>query len=344
MKNTRNRGRMGMAILAGGLAFVGSADATQLILDGSFENVSDTSNGIVKSGGAANPGLGGGWSTFSTYLYSTEYALPGPLGSGANFLRPYPPGTAGVANSSTNVTQLVSLTAGTTLTPAKIDAGDGKFTVSAYFSSYLAQGDYSTLTLSFLNDSDIMVGDPVDPLGGLDFVAAIPQGPSPTGKYPDAKDWAQDSRDGTIPTGARKALVTIQSTAIAGSPDGYVDLVSLDVTDTTVGTPSVKSATPENKAVGVGPLVNLAVVLQNATTAVNTNSIQLLLDNLPVPAAIQQTNNTTTLVTYAAGLLPALSQHDYKVIFGDKRYALSVSNQSIPLYCGRLCDAAVRAR
>jgi len=316
MKNMPARGRMGMAVIAGGLAFVGSADATQLLLDGSFENVTPTTSPIVKTGGAANPGLGGGWSTFSTYLYSTEYALPGPAGSGANFLRPYANDPTGVPSSQT-VTQLVSLTVGTTLTPAKIDAGSGKYAISSYFSSYLSQGDYSTLTLEFLNDSDAAVGDPVDPLGGLDFVAAIPQAPSPTGKYPNAKDWAQDLREGTIPTGARKALVTIQSTAVGGQPDGYVDVVSLDVTDTTVGTPSVKTAIPENKAVGVGPLVSLTVVLQDATTAVNTNSIQLLLDNAPVPATIQQTNNTTTLVTYSAGLLQAISQHDYKIIFGD---------------------------
>lgn len=308
---------MGMAVLAGGLAFVGNADATQLLVDGSFESVSPSSSGIIKIGGNANPGLGGGWSVFSTYLYSTEYALPGPAGSGANFLRPYASGTAGIPNSSQTVTQLVSLTASTTLTPAKIDAGNGRFAVSAYFSSYLAQGDYSTLTLDFLDASGTSVGTPVDPLGGQDFVAAIPQGPSPTGKYPDAKDWAQDLREGAIPAGAREALVTIQSTSIAGSPDGYVDLVSLDVTDSTVGTPSVKTAIPENNAIGVGPLVNLAVLLQDATTAVNTNSVRMLLDNAQVPAVIQQTNNTTTLVTYAAGLLQALSQHDYKIIFGD---------------------------
>jgi hypothetical protein len=29
---------MGLAVLAGGLAFVGGADATEIIVDGSFEN------------------------------------------------------------------------------------------------------------------------------------------------------------------------------------------------------------------------------------------------------------------------------------------------------------------
>jgi len=84
---------MGLAVLAGGLAFVGSAEATELITDGSFENTSPSSNPIVKVGGSDNPGVGGGWSTFSTYLYSTLYTMPGPAGSGLQFLRPYPSGT-----------------------------------------------------------------------------------------------------------------------------------------------------------------------------------------------------------------------------------------------------------
>src|ERR1041385_2623425 len=127
MRPYRPTRRMGLTILAGGLAFVGSAEATELIADGSFENAANSSNPNVKVGGTANPGVGGGWSTFSTYLYSTLYTLPGPAGSGAGYLRPYPSGTYGITQSSQSVTQLVSLTATTTLTPAKIDAGQGRF-------------------------------------------------------------------------------------------------------------------------------------------------------------------------------------------------------------------------
>ena len=210
---------MGLAVLAGGLAFVGSAEATELITDGSFENTSPSSNPVVKVGGSANPGVGGGWSTFSTYLYSTLYTLPGPAGSGAQFLRPYPSGTYGITQSSQTMTQLVSLTASTTLTPAKIDSGLGRFTLSAWFSSYLAQGDYSDLTLEFLDDSNNVVGSPV-PLGGSDFVVNLPTGPN--AKYQDAKEWGQDVKTGTIPTGARTSRVRIASTSVGGAPDGYV--------------------------------------------------------------------------------------------------------------------------
>src|SRR5258708_14603468 len=105
------RNTKGLAILAGGLAFVGTAQAIDLIIDGSFENT--TGSTIVRNGGTASPGVGGGWTTFSTYLYSTEYANAGPAGCGIQFLRPYAPNQA--------VSQFVSLTASTALTPAEID-------------------------------------------------------------------------------------------------------------------------------------------------------------------------------------------------------------------------------
>ena len=296
---------MGLAVLAGGLSFVGSAEATELITDGSFENTTAGGSPIVKVGGTANPGLGGGWSSFSTYLYSTLYTLPGPAGSGLQYLRPYAPNQV--------VTQLMSLTAATTLTPAKIDGGQASFTMSAWFSSYLSQGDYSDLTLEFLDGTTNVVGSPTA-LGGLDFVANLPTGPNT--KYPDAKEWGQDTKAGTIPAGARMARVTIASTSLSGLPDGYVDVVSLDVVDETVGTPTVASANPPNNAVGVGPVVNIGVTLRDRSTAVNTNLIQLFLDSNLVSPSIQKVE-TNTLVQYAAGLLTALSPHTYRIVFSD---------------------------
>src|SRR5712664_3137527 len=198
MKMNRPTRKMGLAVLAGGLAFVGAADAKDVVVDGSFENT-PSSGGTVNVGGAANPGVGGGWTFYSTYLYSTLYTLPGPANSGLQYLRPYPSGTYGITQSSQSVTQMVSLTATTTLTPNKIDSGLGQFTMSAWFSSYLTQGDYGTLTLEFLDGLGTVVGNPVV-LGGQAFVAAIPNGPN--ANYSDAKDWAQNSGSDTIPFGA----------------------------------------------------------------------------------------------------------------------------------------------
>lgn len=304
---------MGLAVLAGGLAFVGGVDATELIIDGSFENVEGSSNPVVKVGGKQNPATGEGWSTFSTYLYSTQYTMPGPAGSGTGYLRPYPSGTYGITRSSTNVFQQVSLTSGTTLTPTKIDTGNGRYVMSAWFSSYLTQGDFSDLTLEFLDDTGKVVGEAV-PLGGSEFIVAIPTAANP--KYGDAKEWSRDSKEGTIPSGARLARVTIQSTSVGGAPDGYVDVVSLDVSDAALVNPAVIAADPQNGAVGVGPVVNLSVTLQDRTTAVDSATIRLLLDDTPVTPTIEKVDANTT-VKYAAGVLPPLSSHTYRIIFGD---------------------------
>jgi hypothetical protein len=304
---------MGLAVLAGGLSFVGAAEATELITDGSLENTTPSSNPLVKLGGTANPGVGGGWSTFSTYLYSANYTMPGPAGLGAQYLRPYPSGTFGITQSSTNMTQLVSLTAATTLTPAKIDGGDGRYTVSAWFCTYRTDNDNSDLTLNFLDASNASVGSPIV-LGGFDFVSLLPE--ADNGRYADAREWGQGSETGTIPVGARTAQIVIQSHSLAGAPDGYVDLISLDVVDAGVGTPTVASANPPDNAVSVGPVVNIGITLRDRSTAVNTNSIQLFLDSNLVLPTIQKVE-TNTIIQYAAGLLPALSTHTNRIVFSD---------------------------
>jgi len=314
MKMNRPTRKMGLAVLAGGLAFVGAADAKDVVVDGSFENATPNIGlPIVSEGGTANPGVGGGWTFYSTYLYSTCYTLPGPPNSGLQYLRPYPAGTYGIAKSSQCVTQMVSLTATTTLTPNKIDSGLGQFTMSAWFSTYETQGDYSILTLEFLDDTGADVAIPLV-LGGQMFVANLPTGPC--GKYTAVKDWGQDSGSDTIPFGARTARITIAATSVVGAPDGYVDLVSLDLVDVTETRPIVTSAQPANNAIHVGPVVNISITLQDQTTAVNPNSIQLFLDNSRVTPTIQKATPTTT-VQYAAGLLPALSAHTYKIVFSD---------------------------
>src|SRR5262249_45384776 len=199
MKRNAAGRRMGLAALAGGLAFVGAAEAVELVTDGSFENTQGSSLPIVKIGGKANPGVGGGWSIFSTYAYSANYTMPLTNGAGAKiggnaYLRPYPAGLYGIANSSDTVTQAVSLTATTTLTPAKIDSGAGNYVMSAWFCTYLSS-DYSTLTLTFLDSSTNVIGTPVS-LGGSNFVAALPTGNN--GRYGSANFWGLDVQNGTI--------------------------------------------------------------------------------------------------------------------------------------------------
>jgi hypothetical protein len=186
--------------------------------------------------------------------------------------------------------------------------------VSAWFCTYRTDNDFSDLTLTFLDASTNLVGAPLA-LGGSNFVAALPSGSN--GRYPNARFWGQDTRGGTIPVGARNARIRIQSTLLSGAgADGYVDIVSLDVVDSSAKTPALVTANPPDNAVSVGPVVDLTIGLQDRSTAVDTNSIRLYLDNSPVSPSIQK-QGTNTTVHYAAGLLPALSAHTYAIAFSD---------------------------
>jgi hypothetical protein len=213
------------------------------------------------------------------------------------------------------VVQNVNLTVAGGVTTAKIDAGEGLYRLAAWFSGYLDQTDYSDLTLEFFDGIGNAVGDPV-PLAGIDFYAAIPQYDNT--RYPNAREWVQDSKSGTIPVGARTARVTIHATpSNAGqAPDGYVDNVSLDVSDASAQSPTVTEAVPGNNAVGTGPVVDIAVTIQDRVKAVDPSSVQLYLDNVLVSPTTQKVD-VNTFVKYAAGLLPALSTHTYRIVFGD---------------------------
>src|SRR5262245_33172465 len=114
--------RMGLSILTGGLAFVGAANAADLIVNGSFEE----------------PGTG--WTgVFQTYNFSTSYFAgppipaeenPGVLFSWQHRAVAGVNGPAGVAQ----VTQTVDLTSA--LAAADIDAARGQYTFSTWLASY----------------------------------------------------------------------------------------------------------------------------------------------------------------------------------------------------------------
>src|SRR5688572_15472073 len=158
---------LGLSILAGGLAFAGTANATDIIVDGSYESATNNYvTAIIGNGGDDAAGIDGGWTHFSTYNYSAGYTQTGPAGSGRVYLRPY-----NDTGGSMTVSQTNRLTRAMTL--ADIDAAIGQYAVSAWFSTYKGQNDYSVLTLEFLDASFANLGSPVN-LGGPAFVAALP--------------------------------------------------------------------------------------------------------------------------------------------------------------------------
>ena len=292
------KSRLGLSILAGGLSFVGAASAMDIVIDGSYESSTNNISGFIGTGGDNPGGIDGGWTGFTTYTYSANYTQPGPAGCGQVYLRPYSP--------YQTVSQLDSLTRA--ITTAQIDGSQGQYTASAWFSTYLGQNDYSDLTLQFLDESQLPIGSPVA-LGGAAFVAALPGGS-------DLRPWGQDTKSGLVPPGARYASITTVSHAMSGLPDGYVDLISLDVT-AGFAPIQVSSPAPANNAVAVNPGAVLGVTLTAGTVPLNTNSVLFAYDDLPVTPVLQPVPGGTTVQYQPPALMASLSQHSYQIAFNN---------------------------
>jgi hypothetical protein len=293
------KSRLGLSILAGSLSFVGAANAVDIIIDGSYESSTNSISGVVGTGGNDAGGIDSGWTSFNTYTYSAGYTQPGPTGSGQVYLRPYSP--------FQTVSQTDSLTRA--ITTAQIDGSQGQYTLSAWFTTYKDQLDYSDLTLQFLDESQAAVGSPVS-IGGAAFVAALPPGTP-------FRSWGKDTKTALVPPGARYATITtVSHLGQPGSPDGYIDLVSLDVTAGFLPV-QVTAAAPANNATGISPGTALGVTLSDGTAPLNTNSVSLALDGLPVSPVIQQSGGSTTVQYQPPALLAALSAHTYRVAFNN---------------------------
>jgi hypothetical protein len=340
------KSRVGLSILAGGLSFVGAAHAVDIVIDGSYESSTNNLSGFVGQGGNDAAGVDGGWTSFATYTYSAGYTQPGPTGSGQVYLRPYA-ASGGVPASRRTVSQVDSLTRA--ITTAQIDGSEGHYSASAWFSTYYGNNDYSELTLQFLDASQGAIGSPVS-LGGRAFVTALPADGS------GLRAWGKDSKSGLVPPGARYASISTTSTPLSGQPDGYVDLVSLDVTAGFLPV-QIVSASPATNAVGVSAGAVLGVTLADGTAVLNTNSVLFAYDDSPVTPVLQKTGGSTTVQYQPPALMASLSQHSYQVAFDNSggatpnttnRYTFTVApyvniNLGPPLYLETFDDLAVGA-
>ena len=305
---------LGLSILAGGLAFVGSANAVDLIVNGSFEVEGQVPGGSVLTG----------WTGFmGTYRHSDQAYYAGPaIPDSENPGLVYSwqhravigvNGPAGVPQ----VTQLVDLT--TALATEDIDAGRGQYTFSSWLASYTDNPEQPYLTLQFFDETAAPVGTTVifDRTTANFWVTnADPTDTTP----PDAFNhmFSKYLRTGGVPPGARTAEVGIgrsPNAGLSGSPDTYVDLVKLDVETVALVLPSVTSLSPVGT--NTPPNAVVAVALQDGSTHVDTNSVQLLFDGLPVSPVILKSGLDTTITYDPPGLLPPLSAHIVRTIFGD---------------------------
>jgi hypothetical protein len=235
---------LGFSILAGGLSFVGSANAVDLISNGSFEGDPPT-----------------GWQFFSAYNFSSAYftgpAIPASENPGArygwrpatangdwaNFVTPTNEVDHLQYNLQFAATQSAALT--NAMTGAVIDAGLGRYTFSAWLASYGQPGanpEQPYVVLRFFDDAGAtqmgtnVVFDRSSNVNAVSYASGFPNNPPLPGPLLD-HGWIKYLAAGNVPAGARKAMVYLTrspNAGLSGTPDTYMDLIKLDVSSDTV--------------------------------------------------------------------------------------------------------------
>jgi hypothetical protein len=333
------RSKLGLSIIAGGLSFVGSANAVDLIINGSFENFG-----------------GSEWKYFNTYNYSPAYSfftgppVPGSenpgaswswqhgsaFGSWANFVTPTNEADHLQFNLIYADSQTVSLTNAVTATA--IDTGLGQYMFSSWLASYgngvdAPDPEQPYLVLRFFDATatNQIGGNVIFDRTSNNFAVTYANGNTniPSDLTLD-HNWIKYVASGTVPIGARKATVYITrspNAGRAGTPDTYVDLVKLNVinvNETTV----LESLIPADGSLNESPAASVIVTLRDITTQVNTNSIQLRFDGSLVPRSVQKSGVLTTIQYAPPGLLAPLSSHTCSIAWNDNGVpAMSKSNQ-----------------
>lgn len=291
---------MGLSIITSGLAFVGSANAIDLIVNGSFESPPDV-----------------GWTGyFKTYNFSDVYftgpVIPESEKAGNRYSWRH-----GVAEGEYNgpCTQTVDLTIGAS--GADIDAGKAQYAFSTWLASYgrpEQNPDQPYLTLQFLDTASTQIGDLVviDRVMEDGFVT-FADGVTTFDGDVHLHDWAKYLKAGTIPASARKAVVAIThspNAGLSGTPDTYTDLVKLDVTGSSA--PSIGLPT--------ALLNGFTLDLADNVTQVDTSTLVIKLDGTVIrPTAVDKVDQTTTVkYTLPAGTFFASgSTHSIEVTLKD---------------------------
>lgn len=317
--------RLGLSILTGAVSFVGSANAIDLITNGSFEAGTN------------------GWRYFNTYNYSQAYftgppvpasEVPGNIwswqhasafGAWDNFATP----TNEVDHLQYNLqwanSQTVNLTNG--VTGAAIDAGLGQYSFSSWLASYgqpSSNPEQPYVVLRFFDDAGTtqiggnIIFDRTTNTHAVSYANGFPNNPPPADLSAD-HDWVKYVAADTVPVGARKATVYLTRSPNAGksnSPDTYMDLIKLDVFNINETT-ALDSTLPVNGQTGVSPDAGVTVVLKDISTQVNPATIQYSFDGVTVTPTIQKVGALTTIQYDPPGLMASLSTHTNRVIWSD---------------------------
>lgn len=219
MRIKRVRASIAAALAAGGLFVVTAAQGapldTNLVVDPGFENVDPASDGPYTSL-RLNQWLSDSDDNWA-YPYSSNYSGPTlPPGAGDyHYSGGYLPGDVATY-------QDIDLSTGPTATA--IATGLAKFDLSAYFSTYYTQDEFSSVDVVYFNSSDVALGSAS--AGGTEFGESLPI-------VSDRRDWGLDSQAGLLPKGTTKVRVQLTASPEFSNFDGYVDNIDFRISQVT---------------------------------------------------------------------------------------------------------------
>ncbi len=189
-----------------------------LIVNGDAESgPSNSSGGPVASIPGWTAGVGG--ATVVPYSAGAGFpgvGDPGPANRGNQFF------AGGEDFSISNLTQNIDLSSGA----GQIDLGTTKYDLSAFLGGFSSQDDFATITLSFVDASNAVIG-------GFDMF-----GPSASDRG-SATGLLFNEHTGFVPIGARSVIVDLGMNREQGDyDDGYADNLSLKLTPGTERDPN----------------------------------------------------------------------------------------------------------
>lgn len=213
MKITKLTRKLSAALVAGGLMIPSAANAanldTNLIENPGFEIVG-TTLGTGAYLDDPNSSWMDGTATDYAYTHASGFANGTLAGGDVYFFSSnYATGVGDVLGPGV-VAQSIDVSTGDTA--ATIAAGQAAFSLSGYFSSYADDGDAGVMELEFRDSGGTAIGAPV----------VISDS--------DTTDWTFESTSGLVPVGTESLYLSLYGIIGAGGPDGYIDNVSLTLT------------------------------------------------------------------------------------------------------------------
>jgi hypothetical protein len=216
MKITNWRRKLAASLMAGGVLAPAALHAqsldTNLVVNPGFELVDAGTIGTYNSVKILN--WGDGSQTPFAYNISQGYDNGNPLaGGGAYYFSSN--GTADFSVPDVRIPGQVSqnIPVGAGAAGAQIASGEAAVRLSGYFTSYQQDGDYGHLHVEFLDS------------GGASLGSTEIDGSA------DTSAWRQVSSIAFIPPATKTLRTSLYGTPFSGGPDGYIDNVDVQVTD-----------------------------------------------------------------------------------------------------------------